>query len=145
MRFNHIDPTDPRRLFNSPIAHTLGHEIRKAAYTLNNLLPQPKRRAGAFLDSHNPDQGTFQSELQHCKDTCSSISPNLGDLDGVRIPAKMLEHAKGVAVMTVVKGGFGLAGVEFGTGDYLPCTTAPRNFVGALQAPWARRVSGGAP
>ena len=44
MRFNHIDPTDPRRLFNSPVAHTLGHEIRKAAYTLNNLLPQPKRR-----------------------------------------------------------------------------------------------------
>lgn len=127
MRFNHIDPTDPRRLFNSPVAHTLGHEIRKAAYTLNNLLPQPKRRAGAFVSSHHHDfygssnnsnhmQVSFQSELQECKDTCSGMSPNLGDLDGVRIPAKLLEQAKGVAVMTVVKGGFGLAGVEFGTG-----------------------------
>ncbi|GAX17288.1 early endosome antigen 1 [Fistulifera solaris] len=43
MRFNYIDPTDPRRLLNSPLAFTLGHEIRKAAYTLNNLLPLPKR------------------------------------------------------------------------------------------------------
>jgi lipid-binding SYLF domain-containing protein len=40
----------------------------------------------------------------------------LGDLDGVRIPARLLKEAKGVAVLTVVKGGFGLAGVEFGTG-----------------------------
>jgi SH3 domain-containing YSC84-like protein 1 len=35
---------------------------------------------------------------------------------GVRIPARLLELAKGIAVLTVVKGGFGLAGCEFGTG-----------------------------
>jgi hypothetical protein len=29
MRFNTIDPTSARRMFNSPIAFTLGHEIRK--------------------------------------------------------------------------------------------------------------------
>jgi lipid-binding SYLF domain-containing protein len=39
----------------------------------------------------------------------------LGDLDGVRIPARLLKEANGLA-RTVVKGGFGLAGVEFGTG-----------------------------
>mmetsp|Transcript_18871 Transcript_18871/g.27993 ORF Transcript_18871/g.27993 Transcript_18871/m.27993 type:complete len:86 (-) Transcript_18871:1195-1452(-) len=43
VRFNTIDPSDVRRLFNSPLAFTLGHEIRKAAYTLNNILPLPKR------------------------------------------------------------------------------------------------------
>lgn len=35
---------------------------------------------------------------------------------GVRIPARLMEQARGVAVMTVIKTGFGLAGVEFGTG-----------------------------
>ena len=102
------------------MAHTLGHEIRKAAYTLNNLLPQPKRRPGLFNEDHQQQQQqhhiSLQSEVQQCRDTCSGLSPNLGDLDGVRIPATVLEQAKGVAVLTVVKGGFGLAGVEFGTG-----------------------------
>ena len=117
MRFNHIDPTDPRRLFNSPIAHTLGHEIRKAAYTLNNLLPQP-RRMGAFVAPPFSGGGgnSTASELQQCKEACASVSPNLGDLDGVQIPARLLERAKGIAVLTVVKGGLGLAGFEFGTG-----------------------------
>ena len=118
MRFNHIDPTDARRLFNSPIAHTLGHEIRKAAYTLNNLLPQP-RRMGALVPTtafnSTLNQGDL-SECTQCKEECSTISPNLGDWDGVRIPARLLEEAKGIAVMTVVKGGLGLAGFEFGTG-----------------------------
>jgi SH3 domain-containing YSC84-like protein 1 len=116
MRYNYIDPTNPQRLFNSPFANTLGHEIRKAAYALNNLLPQPKRRMGALVVEHNYDNHQIQSDIQQCKDTCSSLSPNLGDLDGVHIPAKLLEQAKGVAVLTVIKGGFGLAGVEFGTG-----------------------------
>jgi lipid-binding SYLF domain-containing protein len=122
MRFNHIDPTDPVRLFNSPLAFTLGHEIRKAAYTLNNLLPMPKRM-GAVVSQERYHQDPFAvdsynstSELQQCKENCSAVSPNLGDLDGVRIPARLLEEAKGVAVMTVCKGGFGLAGVEFGSG-----------------------------
>lgn len=119
MRFNHIDPTDPKRMFNSPLAFTLGHEIRKAAYTLNNLLPMPKRMGAVVSQEqfNNPfaiDSNT--SDIQQCKENCSALSPNLGDLDGVRIPARLLEEAKGVAVMTVCKGGFGLAGVEFGSG-----------------------------
>jgi lipid-binding SYLF domain-containing protein len=119
MRFNHVDPTHPIRFFNSPLAFTLGHEIRKAAYTLNNLLPQPKRRPGAIVPPSNNNNNleiTFQSEFQQCQEQCNGVSPNLGDLDGVRIPATLLERAKGVAVMTVIKGGFGLAGIEFGTG-----------------------------
>jgi lipid-binding SYLF domain-containing protein len=35
---------------------------------------------------------------------------------GVRIPARLLEQARGIAVLTVVKGGFGVAGCELGTG-----------------------------
>jgi lipid-binding SYLF domain-containing protein len=121
MRFNHVDPTDARRLFNSPLAHTLGHEIRKAAYTLNNLLPQPKRM-GAIVSPHNHNNNSWQQagvatpELQQCKESCSALSPNLSDIDGVKVPARLLEKAKGIAFLTVVKGGFGLAGVEFGTG-----------------------------
>jgi len=125
MRYNAIDPTDVRRLFNSPLAFTLGHEVRKAAYTLNNLLPLPKKM-GALVappPSANFDAGfgdpygpSASDSMQHCKDQCSTISPNLGNLDGKRIPARLIEQAKGVAIMTVVKGGLGLAGFEFGTG-----------------------------
>ena len=117
MRFNHIDPTDPRRLFNSPLAFTLGHEIRKAAYTLNNLLPQPKRM-GAIIGGTSPYNSTTSTttDMQHCRDECKSVSPSLGDLDGVHIPARLLEQCRGIACLTVVKGGFGIAGVEFGTG-----------------------------
>lgn len=114
MRFNHIDPTDPRRFWNSPLAFTLGHEVRKAAYTLNNLLPTPKK-LGSVIEPDTFLTGEAR-ELQQCQDDCRSISPNLVNLDGVKIPARLLEEAKGLAVMTVVKGGFGLAGLEFGTG-----------------------------
>lgn len=114
MRFNHIDPTDPRRFFNSPLAFTLGHEVRKAAYTLNNLLPLPKK-FGSVIDADSFLSGQDR-ELQQCKDECATIGPNLASLDGVKIPARLLEQAKGIAILTVVKGGFGLAGVEFGTG-----------------------------
>jgi FYVE zinc finger len=123
MRFNYIDPTDPfRRFLNSPLAFTLGHEVRKAAYALNNLLPMPKRMGSVVeavsSDYNNPDSFLTGDarELQQCRDECSMIAPNFSNLDGVRIPARMMEQAKGVAVMTVVKGGFGLAGLEFGTG-----------------------------
>lgn len=139
MRFNHIDPTDPKRFFNSPVAFTLGHEVRKAAYALNNLLPMPKRMGSVLVETSStttpargggggPDGGgpsMFRvdefltgdaRDIQQCKDECATISPNFSNLDGVRIPARLLEQAKGVAVMTVVKGGFGLAGIEFGTG-----------------------------
>lgn len=114
MRYNHIDPTDARRMLNSPLAFTLGHEVRKAAYTLNNLLPLPKRM-GALLNT-TVAMPFYGNEAQQCKESCSAVSPNLGNLDGIRIPATLLEDAKGLAVMTVVKGGFGLIGGEFGTG-----------------------------
>eukprot|EP00797_Seminavis_robusta_P036703 Sro946_g223220.2 (601) ;mRNA; f:6184-7986 len=116
MRFNHIDPTDMRRLFNSPLAFTLGHEVRKAAYTLNNLLPQPKRRLGAIQDVDTFAYNGTPGIHQQCQEECSTITPTLAQLDGLRIPAKLLEEARGIAVLTVVKGGFGLAGAEFGTG-----------------------------
>eukprot|EP00565_Helicotheca_tamesis_P008192 CAMPEP_0185735864 /NCGR_PEP_ID=MMETSP1171-20130828/26303_1 /TAXON_ID=374046 /ORGANISM="Helicotheca tamensis, Strain CCMP826" /LENGTH=574 /DNA_ID=CAMNT_0028406299 /DNA_START=184 /DNA_END=1908 /DNA_ORIENTATION=- len=124
MRYNSIDPTDMRRMFNSPLAFTLGHEVRKAAYTLNNLLPLPKKMgavvaptsSGNFNGGFGDAYGPSGESMQHCKDQCATISPNLGNLDGKRIPARLLEDAKGVAIMTVVKGGFGLAGFEFGTG-----------------------------
>lgn len=114
MRFNHIDPNDPKRFLNSPLAFTLGHEVRKAAYALNNLLPAPKRM-GSVIDTDNFLTGEAR-ELQQCQEDCQTLSPNLVNLDGLRIPARLLEESKGIAVMTVVKGGFGLAGVEFGTG-----------------------------
>jgi SH3 domain-containing YSC84-like protein 1 len=117
MRFNHIDPTDVRRLFNSPLAFTLGHEVRKAAYTLSNLLPQPKRRLGATVDVDNfAYTGTPPGIHQECQDKCSTMTPTLSQIDGMTIPAKLLEQARAIAVLTVVKGGFGLAGAEFGTG-----------------------------
>lgn len=115
MRYNSIDPTDPRRLFNSPLAFTLGHEVRKAAYTLNNLLPLPKRM-GAVVSASSTEPAFSGPNENQCKDTCAGVSPSLADLDGIRIPARLLEEAKGVAVLTVIKGGFGLAGAEFGTG-----------------------------
>lgn len=65
---------------------------------------------------NNPND--CQAELQECRDACEGLhldNPNLSHLDGVHIPARLLEQAKAIAVVTVVKGGFGLAGVEFGT------------------------------
>jgi lipid-binding SYLF domain-containing protein len=132
MKYNSIDPTNIRRLLNSPLAFTLGHEIRKAAYTLNNLLPMPKRMgaftqyaigggfsAGAggagFGSFANPGHGGDEMGCD-TKDTCKNIVGNFGNVDGVRIPAKLLEMAKGVAVLTSIKTGVGIAGVEFGTG-----------------------------
>jgi len=122
MRFNHIDPTDPKRFLNSPLAFTLGHEVRKAAYTLNNMLPMPKRMGstiGFAGDSNNHSDHFLTGDdldIQQCKDECATITPNLSNLDDVKIPTSLLEEAKGVAIMTVAKGGFGVAGVEFGTG-----------------------------
>lgn len=107
VRHNSIDPTHIRRLLNSPIAFTLGHEIRKAAYTLNNLLPLPKRMS-SFV---SVDDDHFIFDNDNCNSFCRG-----GNSDGVRIPVRLLELAKGVAVMTVIKAGIGVAGFEFGTG-----------------------------
>ena len=129
MRFNHIDPADPvKRFLNSPLAFTLGHEVRKAAYALNNMLPLPKRMGSSvgFVDlndsnsNSNANSNNFLTgddrDIQQCKDDCAGITPNFSNLDGVKIPARLLDAAKGVAVLTVAKGGFGVAGIEFGTG-----------------------------
>lgn len=112
MRFNHIDPRNPKRFFNSPLAFNLGHEVRKAAYT---LIPTAKK-LGRFVDTDSFLAGEARG-VQQCKDDCATFSPNLAGLDGVRIPARLLQQAKGVVVVAVIKGwGVGLAGMEFGTG-----------------------------
>ena len=49
------------------------------------------------------------------RETCSGTSSNLRELDGVRIPARLLSKAKGVAVVTVARGGVWVGG-EVGTG-----------------------------
>lgn len=131
VRSNTIDPTALRRWCNSPVAFTLGHEIRKAAYTLNNLLPQPKRRMGAFVPvyTNNYDPATSMMMMEHTMlptDTCANmvedqcggarLTPNLNELDGVRIPATLMERAMGIAVVTSIKAGVGVAGAELGTG-----------------------------
>mmetsp|Transcript_13001 Transcript_13001/g.22082 ORF Transcript_13001/g.22082 Transcript_13001/m.22082 type:complete len:496 (-) Transcript_13001:977-2464(-) len=141
MRFNTIDPTDARRMFNSPLAFTLGHEVRKAAYTLGNLLPQPKRM-GSFTPVHHHQFEVVAEATQQCRDTCSTGGPNLGGLDGVRIPARLVEMAKGIATLTVAKGGFGLAGVEFGTG--LVVARLPNGQWSAPSAIGAAGISWGA-
>lgn len=118
VRYNSIDPTDAKRFFNSPLAFTLGHEIRKAAYTLNNLLPLPKRPNLLYTpikETYTLYNSGQSSPITNCKNICKTVSPNLGDLDGVRIPARLLEQAKGIAVLTVFKGGF-VVGGEFGSG-----------------------------
>ena len=70
MRYNYIDEGDAiRRLCNSPLAFTLGHEVRKAAYALGNLLPGNKSytvsggiiRSGGFVPTVN------ESDLQYSK------------------------------------------------------------------------------
>jgi SH3 domain-containing YSC84-like protein 1 len=116
MRYNPIDPTDVRRLFNSPLAFTLGHEVRKAAYTINNLLPLPKRMGLWVTPSDRYINNGSHKPSAECQEQCSTISPSLGDLDGVQIPAKLLREAKGIATLTIFKGGFGLIGAEFGSG-----------------------------
>ena len=50
------------------------------------------------------------------KDTCRDIVGNFGNVDGVCIPARLLEQAKGVAVLTCIKTDIEFAGVHFGTG-----------------------------
>lgn len=71
------DSCNVRRYMNMPIASTLGSEIRKAAYTLYNLLMPQTIRDKA-------------------------------------IPLLLIREAKGLAFLTVLKGGFGV-GAKFGT------------------------------
>ncbi|GMH84558.1 hypothetical protein TL16_g09960 [Triparma laevis f. inornata] len=124
-RFNSVTANQNwwnRTFGNSPIAFTLGHEIRKASQTLSNLLPLPKRSPSTILDSDFGSEEfgsqpfTQTPDLRKImKESCNGASSNLRELDGVRIPARLLEKAKGIAVVTVARGGFWVGG-EFGSG-----------------------------
>eukprot|EP00569_Conticribra_weissflogii_P012653 CAMPEP_0171377778 /NCGR_PEP_ID=MMETSP0879-20121228/22101_1 /TAXON_ID=67004 /ORGANISM="Thalassiosira weissflogii, Strain CCMP1336" /LENGTH=568 /DNA_ID=CAMNT_0011888003 /DNA_START=122 /DNA_END=1824 /DNA_ORIENTATION=+ len=147
MRYNYIDEGDAvRRLCNSPLAFTLGHEVRKAAYALGNLLPGRTAgggadgrlggggsgRLGAFLSTggggsnsnNDRDDDGYDSYPPPQADpcyaprgaSCKTLDPTLRHLDGVHIPARLLRRARGVAIVTAAKGGLGFAGFEFGTG-----------------------------
>ena len=135
MRFNSVDSQSNwfiRTFGNSPLAFTLGHEVRKAAVTLSNLLPLPKRtpRGGAsvpvpdliadqedgpFMDLPSPPASGLAGAAQIIKGGCINGSSNLREIDGVRIPGRLLEKAKGIAIITVAKGGVWFGG-EFGSG-----------------------------
>uniref|UniRef100_A0A7S2KNH9 FYVE-type domain-containing protein n=1 Tax=Skeletonema marinoi TaxID=267567 RepID=A0A7S2KNH9_9STRA len=127
MRYNYIDEGNHLRAHcNSPLAFTLGHEVRKAAYTLSNLLPGNEVRSTrntVFMPTTNTDNEyssypPVDSDPCHVPSgaSCKSIDPTLRKLDGLRIPAKVLQNARGVAVVTSAKAGIGFAGFEFGTG-----------------------------
>jgi len=140
MKYNSINPTGVRRLLNSPMAFTLGHEVRKAAYTLNNLLPMPKKM-GAF---QSLDGGGEFERGDTCRSDCVNVTGNFSNIDGVRIPARLLEQARGVAFLTVIKGGMGFTGIEFGTGlviARLPDETwSPPCAIGTAGVSWGALV-----
>lgn len=131
MRYNYIDEGDAiRRLCNSPLAFTLGHEVRKAAYALGNLLPGNKSytgsggiiRSGGFVPTVNESDLQYSyppPEADPChvpNGGCKTIDPTLRNVDKLHIPARLLQRARGVAIVTSCKGGLGFAGFEFGTG-----------------------------
>lgn len=74
------DSCNVRRYMNMPLSSTLGSEIRKASYTVHNLLAP-----------------------QSIKDRA--------------IPLRLIREAKGLAFLTVIKGGFGIGG-KFGMCSY---------------------------
>lgn len=96
------DTCNVRRYFNMPMATTLGSEIRKAAYTVYNLLAPQTIRDKA-------------------------------------IPLRLIREAKGLAFLTIFKGGFGV-GAKFGTG--LVIARLPREQGGGWSAPSAIGVMG---
>ena len=69
-RFNSIDGPAGQggaggwfsRVFNSPLAFTLGHEIRKAAITLENLLPQPRQLATSAFEGRPSGGGMYDDD-----------------------------------------------------------------------------------
>lgn len=144
VRCNIIDPTGLRRWCNSPVAFTLGHEIRKAAYTLHNLLPQPKRRMGAFLPYGVDTDMTTTTLCREEQCGGATLTPNLNELDGVKIPATLLEKAQGIAVITAIKAGVGVAGAEIGTGLAVARTSATTwsapTSIGMLGLSWGALV-----
>ncbi|GMH93592.1 hypothetical protein TrVE_jg6870 [Triparma verrucosa] len=125
-RFNSVTANQNwwnRTFGNSPVAFTLGHEVRKASQTLSNLLPLPKRSTSIYRDEDDSLNDSFTSQpftqtpdLQKMlAESCANTSTNLRELDGVRIPARLLQKARGLAIITVGRLGFWLGG-EFGSG-----------------------------
>ena len=116
VRYNYIDEGNAvRRLCNSPLAFTLGHEVRKAAYALGNLLPgSPGRTRGPCARGDARDDGGHPPAP--CFFPRRTLDPTLRNVDKIHIPAKLMRRARGLAIVTAAKGGFGFAGFEFGTG-----------------------------
>jgi lipid-binding SYLF domain-containing protein len=129
-RYNFINGDGIRSLCNSPLAFTLGHEVRKAAYALSNLLPSGgnRGRMGALMTMvSNDDDDEYASypprNSDPCKDTFK-VDLTLRNVDKVHIPSRLLRKARGIAIVTCAKGGLGFAGVEFGTGLVVARTTS---------------------
>ena len=129
MRFNYVDEANRLRShLNSPVAFTLGHEVRKAAYALGNLLPRGGRTGGGTRGFVPSGGGIGHAPYE--SDPCQGADvgcrePSLRGLDNARIPGGLLARARGVAVVTVAKAGLGLAGLEFGTGLVVARTSDP--------------------
>lgn len=107
---------------NSPLAFTLGHEVRKAAYALGNLLPDNNSNGrvggGGYTMSKEDEFMTYpprSSDPMHHYNNFK-VDVTLKNLDGMHVPGKLLRKAKGIAIITCAKGGLGFAGIEFGTG-----------------------------
>lgn len=115
-RYNFVNASGVRSLCNSPLAFTLGHEVRKAAYALGNLLPQT-RKSGGFvsMEQENLQYSYPPREADPCHNNFK-VDLTLRNVDGVHIPSRLLRKARGIAIVTCAKGGFGFGGIEFGTG-----------------------------
>lgn len=130
VRYNYVDEGDLiRRHSNSPLAFTLGHEVRKASYALGNLLPGngsgrggrggamyvPADREDVIYSYHPPpaEDGCHVPNLLSSSGPpgsvggggCRAIDPTLRSMDGMRIPPRLLSRARGVAIVTCCKGG----------------------------------------
>ena len=117
VRFNFVNAAGLRSLCNSPLAFTLGHEVRKAAYALGNLLPK-NGRIGPIV-TYDDQFSDYSSYPPREADPCKSnfkVDLTLRNVDKVHIPSKLLRKAKGIAIITCAKGGLGFAGFEIGTG-----------------------------
>ncbi|KAL7515721.1 hypothetical protein ACHAXN_013153 [Cyclotella atomus] len=119
-RYNYINDGDGiRSLCNSPLAFTLGHEVRKAAYALSNLLPSSRNKIPLTTVVSNNDLDVLSYPDPRYADPCRDnfkVDLTLRNVDKVHIPSRLLRKAKGIAIVTCAKGGLGFAGVEFGTG-----------------------------
>eukprot|EP00588_Corethron_pennatum_P025328 CAMPEP_0194318114 /NCGR_PEP_ID=MMETSP0171-20130528/14752_1 /TAXON_ID=218684 /ORGANISM="Corethron pennatum, Strain L29A3" /LENGTH=629 /DNA_ID=CAMNT_0039074923 /DNA_START=293 /DNA_END=2182 /DNA_ORIENTATION=+ len=110
VRYNAVDVEGSgcRRHFNSPLAFTLGHEVRKAAYALNNLLPRRDGRSAT-----EPGDVGFRGGGS-CRVPECDVDVNLSCVDR-RGQTALLSRARGIFFLTSARLGLGIA-VEYGTG-----------------------------